>query len=66
MQCSDSFQPHHKYVLASDSLLHRTQQTKVKVNDIPCIKLSKHGDDLYGTFHRITQYVTKIASQTSM
>ena len=48
-----------KYILASDSLLHRTQQAKMKVNDIPCVKLSKRGDDLQGTFHRITQYVTK-------
>ena len=58
-QCSDSDQPHRKYILASDSLLHRTQQAKMKVNDIPCVKLSKRGDDLQGTFHRITQYVTK-------
>ena len=31
----------------------------MKVNDIPCVKLSKRGDDLQGTFHQITQYVTK-------
>ena len=58
-QCSHSDQPNHKYILASDSLLHRTQQAKMKVNDIPCVKLSKRGDDLQGTFHQITQYVTK-------
>ena len=38
---------------------HRTQQAKMKVNDIPCVKLSKRGDDLQSTFHRVTQYVTK-------
>ena len=57
--CSDSSQQHHKYILASDSLLHHTQQAKMKVNDIPCVKLSERGDDLRGTFHRVTQYVTK-------
>ena len=31
----------------------------MRVNDIPCVKLSKRGDDLQGTFRRITQYVTK-------
>ena len=31
----------------------------MKVNDILCAKLSKRGDDLQGTFHRVTQYVTK-------
>ena len=30
----------------------------MKANNIPCVKLSKHGDDLQGTFHQITQYVT--------
>ena len=50
-QCSHSDQPNLKYILASDSLLHRTQQAKLKVNDIPCVKLSKRGDDLQGTFH---------------
>ena len=49
--CSDSDQPHRKYILASDSLLRRTQQAKMKVNDTPCVKLSKCGDDLQGTFH---------------
>ena len=38
--CSDSSQQHHKYILVSDSLVHRTQQAKMKVNDIPCVKLS--------------------------
>ena len=57
--CSDSSQQHHKYIVASDSLLHRTQQVKMKVSDIPCVKLSKRGDDLQGTFHRVTQYVSK-------
>ena len=27
-QCSDSDQPQRKYILASDSLLHRTKQAK--------------------------------------
>ena len=31
----------------------------MKINDIPCVKLSKRGDDLQGTFHQVTQYVTK-------
>ena len=53
-QCSDSDQPHCKYILVSDSLLHHTQQAKMKVNDMPCVKLSKRGDDLQGTFHRIS------------
>ena len=57
--CSDSGQQHHKYILASDSLSHRTQQAKMKVNDIPCVKLFKRGNDLQGTFHRVTQYVSK-------
>ena len=40
--CSDSSQQHHKYILASDSLSHRTQQAKMKVNEIVfCYTLCK-------------------------
>ena len=50
-----------KILVASDSLLHRMNQSKMNVGNIESIKLTERGDNLEGTFHRTRNFVSRRA-----
>ena len=52
-----------KIVIADDSLLHRLNSRKMKVNNIPSIRLTKRGDNLSGTVSRLSAYIGKHNNQ---
>ena len=47
-----------KILIAGDSLLHRIKQNKLKVGDIPSVKLTKKGDRLSGTIGRCRNFLS--------
>ena len=49
----------HKVLIAGDSLLHRMNASKMKVCDIPSVRLTKKGDSLAGTLARVKDYITR-------
>ena len=53
----------HKIVIPSDSLLHRLNSRKMKVNNIPSIRLTKRGDNLSGVVSRLSAYIGKHNNQ---
>ena len=52
-----------KIVIAGDSLLHRIKPNKLKVGDIPSVKLTKKGDTLSGTIGRCRNFLSKHADE---
>ena len=67
-QCNDIEHSNHnnnqsksnrKIVIAGDSLLHRLNSRKMKVNNIPSIRLTKRGDNLSETVSRLSVYIGK-------
>ena len=52
-----------KIVIAGDSLLHRLNSRKTKVNNILSIRLTKRGDNLSGTVSRLSAYIGKDNNQ---
>ena len=48
-----------RIIIVGDSLLHRMNPRKMKVNGIPVVKLTKPGDRLSGALSRCTNYVAK-------
>ena len=51
-----------RILIAGDSLLHRMNPRKIKVNGIPVVKLTKPGDCLSGALSRCTNYVAKYSN----
>ena len=51
-------------LIAGDSLLNRMYISKMKVSDIPSVKLTKRGDNLSGTISRCINYASKHSSET--
>ena len=49
---SDRYEPKHKITIAGDSLLYRVNCRKMKVANIPTVRLTKRGDSLAGTVSR--------------
>ena len=56
--------PSRKVLIAGDSLLNRMYISKMKVSDIPSVKLTKRGDNLSGTISRFINYASKNSSET--
>ena len=56
--------PSRKVLIAGDSLLNRMYISKMKVSDIPSVKLTKRGDNLSGTIYRCINYASKHSSET--
>ena len=56
--------PSRKVLNAGDSLLNRMYISKMKVSDIPSVKLTKRGDNLSGTISRCINYASKHSSET--
>ena len=56
--------PSRKVLIAGDSLLNRMYISKMKVSDIPSIKLTKRGDNLSGTISQCINYDSKHSSET--
>ena len=56
--------PSRKVLIAGDSLLNRMYISKMKVSDIPSVKLTKRGDNLSGTISRCINYASKHSSET--
>ena len=56
--------PSRKVLIAGDSLLNRMYISKMKVSDIPSVKLTKKGDNLSGTISRCINYASKHSSET--
>ena len=52
-----------KILIAGDSLLHRIKPNKLKVGDIPLVKLTKKGDTLSGTICRCRNFLSKHADK---
>ena len=48
-----------KIVIAGDSLLHRMNTSKMSVNDIPSVKITKKGDSLVGSINRAKNYISR-------
>ena len=48
-----------KILIVGDSLLHRIKPNKLKVGDIPSVKLTKNGDRLSGTIGRCRNFLSK-------
>ena len=55
--------PSRKVLIAGDSLLNRMYISKMKVSDIPSVKLIKR-DNLSGTISRCINYASKHSSET--
>ena len=53
-----------KVLIAGDSLLNRMYISKMKVSDIPSVKLTNRGDNLSGTISRCINYASKHSSET--
>ena len=56
--------PSRKVLIVGDSLLNRMYISKMKVSDIPSVKLTKRGDNLSGTISRCINYASKHSSET--
>ena len=56
---SDRYEPKRKIIIAGDSLLHRVNCRKMKVANIPTVKLTKRGDSLAGTVSRSRNFISK-------
>ena len=56
--------PSRKVLIAGDSLLNKMYISKMKVSDIPSVKLTKRGDNLSGTISRCINYAIKHSSET--
>ena len=56
--------PSRKVLIAGDSLLNRMYISKMKVSDIPSVKLTKRGANLSGTISRCINYASKHSSET--
>ena len=57
-------QPKSRTILiAGDSLLYRIKPNKLKVGDIPSVKLTKKGDRLSGTIGRCRNFLSKHADE---
>ena len=56
--------PSRKVLIAGDSLLNRMYISRMKVSDIPSVKLTKRGDNLSGTISRCINYASKHSSET--
>ena len=56
---SDRHEPKRKIIIAGDSLLHRVNCRKMKVANIPTVKLTKKGDSLAGTVSRSRNFISK-------
>ena len=52
-----------KILIAGDYLLHRIKPNKLKVGDIPSVKLTKKGDTLSGTIGRCRNFLSKHADE---
>ena len=52
-----------KIVIAGDSLLHCLNSRKMKVNNIPSIRLTKRGDNLFGSVSHLSAYIGKHNNQ---
>ena len=52
-----------KIVIAGNSLLHCLNSGKMKVNNIPSIRLTKRGDNLSGTVSHLSAYIGKHNNQ---
>ena len=52
-----------KIVITGDSLLHRMNIHKMKVNNISAVKLTKKGDTISGSFARCMNFVGKHSDQ---
>ena len=55
-----------KILIAGDSLLHRIKPNKLKVGDIPSVKLTKKGDTLSGTTGRCRNFLSKHADERNI
>ena len=51
--------PSRKVLIAGDSLLNRMYISKMKVSDIPSVKLTRRGDNLSGTISRCINHASK-------
>ena len=56
--------PSRKVLIAGDSLLNGMHISKMKVSDIPSVKLTKRGDNLSGTISRFINYASKHSSES--
>ena len=56
---SDRYEPKRKVIIAGDSLFHRVNCRKMKVANIPTLKLTKRGDSLAGTVSRSRNFISK-------
>ena len=56
---SDRYEPKRKIIIAGDSLLHQVNCRKMKVANIPTVKLTKRGDSLAGTVSRSRNFISK-------
>ena len=52
-----------KILIAGDSLLHRIKSNKLKVGNMPSVKLAKKGDRLNGTIGRCRNFLSKHADE---
>ena len=52
-----------KILIVGDSLLHRIKPNKLKVGDIPSVKLTEKGDRLSGTIGRCRNFLSKQADE---
>ena len=53
--------PSRKVLIAGDSVLNRMYISKMKVSDIPSVKLTKRGDNLSGTISRLSTMLVNTA-----
>ena len=60
---SDRYEPKRKIIIAGDSLLHRVNCRKMKVANIPTVKLTKKGDSLAGTVSRSRNFIRKCVKE---
>ena len=56
--------PSRKVLIAGDSLLNRMYISKMKVSNIPSVKLTKRGDNLSGTISQCINYASKHSSES--
>ena len=63
-ECQLQSQPKSRQILIiGDSLLHRIKSNKLKVGNIPSVKLNKKGDRLNGTTGRCRNFLRKNADE---
>ena len=58
-QMQSQLERSRKIVITGDSLLHRMNTSKMSVNCIPSVKVTKKGDSLVGSINRAKNYISR-------